>query len=146
MVQWLRLCAPGAERQGSIPGQGTRFRILQRKSKSPRVSAKTQCSQTNSLIKKHKFLQWRADPCEEGNFERQVMSCVCVCVCVCLVMSDSLQPHGLYPPGSTLHGIFQERILDGVAISYSKGSSPACCLSKSKLFLSDPQWEPEILA
>ena len=25
-------------------------------------------------------------------------------VCACSVMSDSLQPHGLYPPGSSVHG------------------------------------------
>ena len=28
------------------------------------------------------------------------------------VMSDSLLSHGLYPPGSSIHGIFQERILE----------------------------------
>ena len=33
-------------------------------------------------------------------------------------MSDSLQPHGL--PGSSVHGIFQARILEGVAISSSR--------------------------
>ena len=36
-----------------------------------------------------------------------------VSVCVSLsVMSDSLRPHGLYsPPGSSVHGILQARIL-----------------------------------
>ena len=45
-------------------------------------------------------------------------------VCVSrLVMSNSLQPHGLYsPPGSSVHGISQAGILE-VAISYSRGSS-----------------------
>ena len=47
--------------------------------------------------------------------------CVCVCVCVCSVVSDSLQPKGL--PGSSIHGISQTRILEWVAISYSKWSS-----------------------
>ena len=36
-------------------------------------------------------------------------------------MSDSLQPHGLH--GSSVHGIFQARILEWVAISFSRGSS-----------------------
>ena len=36
-------------------------------------------------------------------------------------MSDSLQPHG--PPGSSVHGIFQARILEWVAISFSRGTS-----------------------
>ena len=29
MVQWLRFCAPSAEGQGLIPGQGTRSRVPQ---------------------------------------------------------------------------------------------------------------------
>ena len=42
----------------------------------------------------------------------------------CLVISDSLQPHGLYSlPGSSVHGIIQTRILEQVAISSSRGSS-----------------------
>ena len=35
-------------------------------------------------------------------------------------MSDFLQPHG---PGSSIHGILQARILEWVAISFSRGSS-----------------------
>ena len=35
------------------------------------------------------------------------------------VMSNSLRPHGLYSlPGSSIHGILQERILDWVAIPF----------------------------
>ena len=42
----------------------------------------------------------------------------------CLVISDSLQPHGLYSlPGSWVHGIIQTRMLERVAISSSRGSS-----------------------
>ena len=45
------------------------------------------------------------------------------CTLCCSVMSDSLWPHGLYsPPGSPAHGIFQARILEQIAISYSRGS------------------------
>ena len=39
------------------------------------------------------------------------------------VMSDSLLPHGLYLPGSSVHGIFWARILEWGAISFSRGSS-----------------------
>ena len=57
--------------------------------------------------------------------------CVCVCMCVCAraralspsVVSDSLWPQGLQPPGSSVHWIFQVRILEWVAIASSKGSS-----------------------
>ena len=41
------------------------------------------------------------------------------------VMSDSVRPHGLYYslPGSSAHGILQARILEWVAIFFSRGSS-----------------------
>ena len=39
------------------------------------------------------------------------------------VMSDSLQPHGRRPPGSSVCVILQARILEWVAIPFSRGSS-----------------------
>ena len=40
------------------------------------------------------------------------------------VVSDSLRPHRLFSwPGSSIHGIFQARVLEWVAISFSRGSS-----------------------
>ena len=39
------------------------------------------------------------------------------------VVSDSLQPQGCSLPGSSVHGIFQARVLERVAISFSRGSS-----------------------
>ena len=38
-------------------------------------------------------------------------------------MSDSLQPVDCSPPSSSVHGILQARILEWVAISFSRGSS-----------------------
>jgi len=35
---------------------------------------------------------------------------------------NSLQPHGCSPPGSSVHGILQVRILEWVAISLSRGN------------------------
>ena len=43
---------------------------------------------------------------------------MCVCVCTRLIMSYSLQPHGLKP----VNGTFQVRLLKWVATSYSRGS------------------------
>ena len=49
---------------------------------------------------------------------------VCVCACVSFsVVSDSLRLHGLYLPGSSVHGILQARILEWVAIPFPRGSS-----------------------
>ena len=46
-----------------------------------------------------------------------------VCVCVShSVMCDSFQPHGLYLPGFSVYGVFQARILEWVAVSFSRGS------------------------
>ena len=39
------------------------------------------------------------------------------------VVFSCLQPYGLYPPGSSVRGILQPRILKWVAFSFSKGSS-----------------------
>ena len=36
------------------------------------------------------------------------------------VMSDSCDPRDCSPPGSSIHGIFQARILEWIAISFSK--------------------------
>ena len=47
--------------------------------------------------------------------------CVCVCVCVCSVVS-LCDPMDCGPPGSSVHGIFQVRIPEWVAISFSRGS------------------------
>ena len=41
----------------------------------------------------------------------------------CSVMYDSLRPHGLSPPDSSVHGISQTRILKWGALSFSRGSS-----------------------
>ena len=49
----------------------------------------------------------------------------CVCPCsVASLVSNSSQTHGLYsPPGPSVHGIFQARILEWVTIPSSRGSS-----------------------
>ena len=52
--------------------------------------------------------------------------CVCVCVCVCSVTKSHptlLQPTDCNLAGSSVHGISQARILECVAIFYSRGSS-----------------------
>ena len=46
-----------------------------------------------------------------------------VYVLSCSVMSDSLWPHTLYPPGSSAHGVFQARILEWVVIPSFRGSA-----------------------
>ena len=40
----------------------------------------------------------------------------------CLVVSDSCDPMDCSPPGSSVHGVFQARILEWVAIPFFRGS------------------------
>ena len=50
---------------------------------------------------------------------------VCVCVCVSAQLCPTLcNPKDCSPPGSSVHVIFQARILEWVTISYSTGYSP----------------------
>ena len=55
-----------------------------------------------------------------------VCVCVCVCVSVCAVLSRVLlfcNPMYCSPPGFSVYGILQERILEWVVIFSSRGSS-----------------------
>ena len=52
------------------------------------------------------------------------------CVHACLVASvksDSFRPHGLCPPGCSVQGVLQARILEWAAISSSRGSVHSAC-------------------
>ena len=49
--------------------------------------------------------------------------CVCVCELSLSVMSNSFEPMDCGLPGSSVHGIFQSRILEWVVIFFSRGSS-----------------------
>ena len=59
--------------------------------------------------------------------------CVCVCVCVCEVTQSCptlCDPVDCSPPGSSVHGILQVRILEWIAVSFSRGSSQPWSLLK----------------
>ena len=49
-----------------------------------------------------------------------ILLCVCFVIQLCPTLCD---PMSCSPPGSSVHEIFQPRILEWVAISYSRGSS-----------------------
>ena len=52
---------------------------------------------------------------------------VCVCVCVCVLVTQSCPTlcdlMDCSPPGSSVHGTLQARILEWITISFSRGSS-----------------------
>ena len=53
--------------------------------------------------------------------------CVCMYVCVCVLVAQLCpilcDPMDCSPPGSSVHGIHQARILEWVAMPFSRGSS-----------------------
>ena len=50
VVQWLRIYAPNAGGPSSIPGQGTKSHMLQRRLKILRATGETWCSQISKYI------------------------------------------------------------------------------------------------
>ena len=55
--------------------------------------------------------------------QRETKVCDCLVFVCMLLPAYSLWPMDCSPPGSSVHGIFQERILEWFAISFSRGSS-----------------------
>ena len=65
-------------------------------------------------------------------------------LCVMLMLShqvvpNSWRPMDSNPPGSSVHGSFQARVLEWVAVSFSKGSSQPWIESRS------PAWQADYL-
>ena len=61
------------------------------------------------------------------------------------VMFSSLQHYGMYPPGSSVHGILQVRILEWVGMSSSRGSSrprDQICVSYVSYTSTEPPGKP----
>ena len=59
-----------------------------------------------------------------GNGQVQQAKVVCLCLCLVAHLWPTLcNPLDCSLPGSSVHGIFQARILEWVAIFFSKGSS-----------------------
>ena len=59
-----------------------------------------------------------------GNGQVQQVKVVCLCLCLVAHLWPTLcNPLDCSLPGSSVHGIFQARILEWVAIFFSKGSS-----------------------
>ena len=63
-----------------------------------------------------------------------------ILVCVCSVVSDSCNSMDCNPPGSSVHGISQARILAWAAISFSRGSFPTQGSNSRLLYLCFGRW------
>ena len=81
----------------------------------------------SSSVNRHSPSSWHTNK----YFTNIIFRWLCVCVCVCVharahaqlypTLCDSMD---CSPPGSSVHGILQARILEWVAIPFSRGSSP----------------------
>ena len=65
-------------------------------------------------------LKDRLDPFISLHLFSYFLCCACLVIKLCPVLCNPVE---YSPPGSSVHGIFQARILGWVAISYSRGSS-----------------------
>ena len=61
----------------------------------------------------------------------------------CSVVSNSLQSYALQPSGFSVHGILQARMLEWVAISFSRGSSQPRSSALQTDLLSEPPRKPQ---
>ena len=70
--------------------------------------------------------------------------CVCLVIQSCLTLCNTM---GCSPPGSSVHGILQARVLEWVAISYSRSisnpemepTSPVSPALAGRFFTAEPQ-------
>ena len=63
--------------------------------------------------------------------------------CSCPIVFNSLWPHDCSPPGSSVHGIPQARILEWIVISFSKGSNLGIPHCKQILYYLSHKGSPE---
>lgn len=94
------------------------------------------------------YVRWGCrSPGRQGRHSMATVLCVCVSRSV---VSISLRPHGLYPPGSSVQGTLQARILQWImpssmGIFPTQGSNPHHFTSPAlagRFFISEPPVKP----
>ena len=97
----------------------------------PNTCPWTPCSWLHSPWEQWMYLTLGSSPCKKPSSILTLCVCVCVCVCECVCMCTGTQlcltrcdPRDYSPSGSSVHGIFQARILEWVAIPFRRSSQP----------------------
>ena len=129
VVQWLRICSSNAGDPGSIPGQRTKSCMPQLRPSAVKKILKIKhgildlfclvfhlCHILIASLESMQCLCSLVLPPERFSRAIPVYVCVCVCMCVCVLGPQSCptvcDPIDHSPPGSSVHGIFQARILE----------------------------------
>ena len=63
------------------------------------------------------------DNIDRKGIKMHALNFICCCCLVTQPCWTLLQPTGYSPPGSSVHGVFQARVLSGLPLPYSRGSS-----------------------
>ena len=88
-----------------------------------KVTIKDHLTPVRMAITKKKKKTPRNNTCwQECGEKGALMCCWCVCVLVAQSCPTLCNPTDCSPPGSSVHGILQARILDWVPIPFSRGS------------------------
>ena len=78
---------------------------------------RTTCGVSGGLDQRH----W--DNIDRKGIKMHALNFICCCCLVTQPCWTLLQPTGYSPPGSSVHGVFQARVLGGLPLPYSRGSS-----------------------
>ena len=131
-----------ADSTESLPGLRFPMPVMERLSLIQGSSTHTQ---THTDTHRHTHTQtesWR------HQLSPYIQACTCLCACVlrCSVISDSATPSTI-PREASVQGTSQARLLEQVAISYSKGSSQPgdwthVSCTRSRFFANEPPRKP----
>ena len=89
---------------------------------SPSLAAKACCSGSVSLRAEPWTVLRFLYPLKTLHWQSHVYVCMCVCMPLRLAGTILCEPVGSSLPGSSVHDIFQARILEWISISFSRGS------------------------
>ena len=137
MVQWLTLWAPNAGDQGSIPSQGTRSRML-------RCGAIKQINNKNKYLKPPK--KWWLVP-RKRLYHLSLYTHTHTHTLSFQSSPTLCSPMDCRPPGFSVHGILEGRILEWIAMPSSRASSwlrdqtRISCIA-GRFFTAEPRGKP----
>ena len=158
MVEWLGSCAFTTERVCLIHDQGTKILqscTVQQKTKQNKNKTHNNNSKKKTRGRKHKTNISCLCQCRRQELKWQPTLLLLLCCaqsCLTLGTPWTIQPHELWsPPGSSVRGIFQARILEWIGLpdpgikpyllrllhcNIADVSSPLCHLGKPTILLS----------